>query len=351
MYSHLERYENHIRKKKLFLILITLTIAVAGIAAIMIGSYELGFLDVLRTLFGIGSAARHHMVVFNLRLPRIIAAVVAGAGLSVAGCVMQIGLKNPLASPSTLGISSAAIFGANLAIILATTISGVHSGIAEMPYLTTLFAFLFAMGSTLAILMLSKMKGFTPQAIILAGVAISALFNAMTTLVQYFADETELSKAIFWTFGDLSRIGWHALAILSIVVGLASLYFYRKRWDYNALANGNDTARSLGVDVSRVRFVSLFLAALITAVSVAFLGMISFVGLLGPHIMRRIIGHDHRFLIPGSMLLGSLVLLLADMLSRSLLSPIVLPVGAITSMLGAPLFLYILFKGRMRYAH
>ena len=153
---------------------------------------------------------------------------------------------------------------------------------------------------------------------------------------------------VFWTFGDLGRINWNELFIITIVVFAGSLYFLFNRWSFNALDSGDATAISLGVDVDGLRFKSMALASLITAVSVSFVGIIGFVGLIAPQIMRRIIGEDHRFLIPSSALLGSFILLGADTIARTIIAPIILPVGTITSFLGAPLFLYLLMKGAKR---
>ncbi|MDO5016449.1 MAG: iron ABC transporter permease [Eubacteriales bacterium] len=156
----------------------------------------------------------------------------------------------------------------------------------------------------------------------------------------------KIAADIFWTFGDLGRISWSENLIMAIIVAGALVYFMFMRWNYNAIANGEELAKSLGVKTSQVRFWGLLLSSLLTAVSVAFMGMIGFIGLIGPHIMKRLIGTDHRFLIPASALMGSVILLLADTVARTVISPIILPVGAVTSLLGAPLFFYMLLKGK-----
>lgn len=313
------------------------------------GATSMPPLEVLKTLFGAGDE-RAFVVVWRLRMPRVVSAVVAGAGLSVAGCVMQTCLKNPLASPSTLGVSAAATFGANLAIIAlgaGTLLNTASDAVAiNDPYLVTICAFICSFGAVLLILALSKLRGFSPESIVLAGTALSALFSAGTTIIQYFGDDVKIAAALFWTFGDLGRISWPEVAILSVIVAGTMIYFMFMRWNYNAMANGEDLARSLGVKTFRVRFWGLLASSLLTAVSVSFMGMIGFIGLIGPQIMKRIIGTDHRFLIPASALAGSVILLLADTLARTMISPIVLPVGAITSLLGAPMFFYMLLRGK-----
>jgi iron complex transport system permease protein len=262
---------------------------------------------------------------------------------------MQNNLRNPLASPSTLGISNAAAFGANLAIIVfgagSIQSTGTDAVIINNPYLVTVFAFVWAMIGTVIILMLARFRGFSSEAMVLAGVALSSLFSAGTILIQYFAQDVQIAAAVFWTFGDLGRASWREVAILASVISLAVVYFILRRWDYNALDSGEETAKSLGVHVENVRMGGMFVSSLITAVAVSFLGIIGFIGLVGPQIMRRIVGGDHRYLIPASALTGSLLLLVSDTLARTVVSPVVLPVGAITSFFGAPLFLYLLARG------
>lgn len=230
---------------------------IVSILAMNSGAMELDPTDIMKTLMSIGTEISS-VVVWRIRLPRVLAAVIAGAGLAVAGCVMQNNLRNPLASPSTLGISSAAAFGANIAIIVlgAGTVqsSAAQPIIVNNPYLVTIFAFAFSMGATMVILMLARMRSFSPEAIVLAGVALSSLFGAGTTLIQYFAESVQIAAAVFWTFGDLGRAAWTEVYILAVVVGLSMIYFMMKRWDYNALDNGPDAAKSLGVNVERTRF-------------------------------------------------------------------------------------------------
>lgn len=347
----LELYQKFNSKKTGLIIILCMLLLIVSILAMNSGAMELDPTDIIKTLMSIGSEISS-VVVWRIRLPRILAAVIAGAGLAVAGCVMQNNLRNPLASPSTLGISSAAAFGANIAIIVlgAGTVqsSAVQPIIVNNPYLVTIFAFVFSMGATMVILMLARMRNFSPEAIILAGVALSSLFGAGTTLIQYFAESVQIAAAVFWTFGDLGRAAWTEVSIMAIVVGLSMIYFMMKRWDYNALDNGPDAAKSLGVNVERTRFFGLLVSSMITAVTVSFLGVIGFVGLVAPQMVRRLIGGDHRFLIPISALMGSLLMLVSDTFARTIISPIVLPVGAVTSFLGAPLFLYLLIKGGKR---
>lgn len=342
-------YSDYLNRKKMILLTLFLATLLMAFLSINAGAMKLSIRQVIMGLFGLGNQ-NSVAVVKNLRLPRVITGILAGAGLSVAGCIMQNNLRNPLASPSTLGISNAAAFGANFAIILmgAGNILNTGLGVVQIinPYKVTIVAFICAMLSTILIIFLSRLKNFSPESIVLAGVALSSLFSAGTIIIQYFAKDTvQIAAVIFWTFGDLSRASWQEIWILALLLALALGYFIYHRWDYNAMDGGEDMAKSLGVRVERVRLGGMFMASLITAVTVSFLGIIGFIGLVSPHISKSIIGRDQRYLIPGSALMGSLILLTSDTLSRVVLSPKTLPVGAVTLFLGAPLFLYILIKG------
>lgn len=338
------KYQNRIAD---VLIAMALVIIVLMYVVLKMGVSDMTVKNTFDTLLGKGTDVMK-TIIWKIRLPRIVGAVISGAALSVAGCIMQNNLKNPLASPSTLGVTSAAAFGANFAIIFLGS-GSFQSGSADTvmivhPYVVTLNAFIFSMIAVLIIMGLARLRLFTPNVIILVGVAISSLFGAGTTFLQYFANEAKLSTAVFWTFGNLGRVSWKELGIISAALLIAMLYFMFRSWDYNAMINGDDCAKSLGVNTRNVRLGGMFFASLLVAISVSFMGIISFIGLIGPQIMRRIIGNDHRYLIPGSALFGSLLLLLSDTVARTIISPIILPVGVITSFLGAPLFIYILMR-------
>ncbi|MBC7347198.1 MAG: iron ABC transporter permease [Clostridia bacterium] len=343
-----ESYLKYIQGKVFIICLLVLLTALLGVYAINAGSAELSPAQVLLTLLG-KAEGRLNIIIWNIRLPRVLAAVTAGVGLSVAGCVMQNILRNPLASPFTLGVSQGAAFGAAVAII-ALGMGSTHSTSADAviidnPYLVTICAFVGAMATTLVVLFLAQVKGVTPEAMVLAGVALGSLFSAATIILQYFASDVQVASIVFWTFGDIGRASWRDLEIMAAVTGAALLYFMANRWNYNALDGGEETAKGLGVDVERIRLAGMFVASLVTAVTVSFLGIIGFIGLVGPHMMRRALGNDHRFLIPASSVMGGLLLLASDTLARTIISPVVLPVGAITSFMGAPLFLYLLSRG------
>lgn len=338
------------RKKGIIAGLALLTFLLA-VVAINAGAADTHPWQVLRALLGLESGVSN-VVVWNIRLPRVVAAIVAGVGLAVAGCVMQTSLRNPLASPFTLGIANAAAFGANLAIVFLGA-GTLHSNTRDAvfianPYTVTLSAFAFSLAAMVVILLLARLRGFSPESVVLAGVAFGSLFAAGSTLIQYFAEDVQVAAMVFWTFGDLGRVSWLEVGILTGVTAVSLLYFLLHRWDYNALEGGEDAAKGLGVHVAQIRFRSMLAASLVTAVAVAFMGIIGFIGLIAPQMMRRVLGVDHRFLIPATAVTGAALLLFADTLARTLISPVVLPVGAITSFFGAPLFLFILAKGYSR---
>lgn len=340
-------YFQYQRKKTGIILILAVLVLASMYLALRSGVAEMTLYNLWETLLGRGSDTLK-IVVWTIRLPRITAAVVAGAGLGVSGCIMQNNLKNPLASPSTLGVTSAAAFGANVAIIVlgggSLQSSQSDSVFIMAPYMVTFCAFVSSMTAIAVILALSKLKAFHPNVMILAGVAISSLFGAGTTFLQYFAESHHVAAAVFWTFGNLGRATWNELSILASLLLISFFYFMLRSWDYNAMIGGEDSAQSLGVNTQRIRLGSMFFASVLISASVSFLGIISFIGLIAPQITRRLVGNDHRFLIPSSALMGALLLLVSDTAARTMLSPIILPVGVITSFLGAPIFLYILIK-------
>ena len=336
------------RGKALILILAVLVIA-GTVCCLFVGSSNMTLADGIRGLLGKGTDAQNR-IIRNIRLPRVLAAVIAGAGLSVAGLVMQTTLNNGMASPSTLGVSNAAVFGANLSIIafaggfLSTGNNPLRFDAGANPYATSVMAFLFAAASVLLILGLCTIRSFSPNVVVLAGMAISAVWTAATTILQFYATDVGLSAAVVWSFGDLGRATYRTDLIMAVVVAAGIVFFGVMAWKYNALLSGEATARTMGVPVTGLRFASLLLSSVITAVCVSFLGVIGFVGIICPHVTKKLLGQDHRFTIPVSCLMGSLLLLAADTFSRSMGGGTALPVGAITSLLGAPFFIAIIFS-------
>ncbi len=343
-----------VRSKKtqsLILILMGVGVLLLALASVFIGSSRMSLSEGFAALMKKGTAAQNR-IIWNIRIPRVLAAVIAGAGLSLSGLIMQTTLRNPLASPSVLGVSNAAVFGANLSIIafaggfLVTGNNPRDFALGANPYATSVMAFLFAALSILLILALCRVRSFSPNVVVLAGVAIGSVWTALTTILQFYATDVGLSAAVIWSFGDLGRATYETDLIMAVVILAGVVFFSLMSWRYNALLSGDDTARTMGVRVDLLRFFSLLFASLITAVCVSFLGVIGFVGIICPHVMKRILGQDHRVSIPASILAGSILLVLADTFSRSIGNGSALPVGAITSMLGAPFFLAIIFGRR-----
>ena len=340
--------KKHNAKKRVILFVSLGLVAVLFLLSLMVGSSGLSFAESFLALFGNGTNAAVR-IVQQIRLPEALAALIAGAGLALAGLMMQSTLKNPMASPSTLGVSNAAVFGANLSIIafaggfLETGNNPQDFALGANPFATSSIAFLFAAISTLLILGLCSVRGFASETVVLAGIALGTIWTAFTTLLQFFATDVGLSAAVIWTFGDLGRATFTTDWIMFAVVVASGVAFYVLQWRFNAIAADEDVASTLGVKVKLLRFVSMFLASLVTAVCVSYLGIIGFVGIICPHVMRRIVGSNHRFLIPGSMLCGSMLLLFSSLMSHVIGRGTALPVGAITAILGGPFFLYLIF--------
>ncbi len=334
-------YRKNTVKSILFLVGLGVLLVVTVLLSLRSGSYDTPMGELIKGIFGMSADRKINIVVRNNRLPRIVTAILAGGGLGLAGCILQAVLRNPLASASTLGVSQGATFGAAFAIVVLGL--GANSGFG-----IPLCAFLGSIAVALVILGLSKFRQVSPEGIVLAGVAISSMFTGATTLIQYFADEVQLNTLVFWTFGELGSTGWEDLGGMAAIVGILCVYCILHRWDYNALLGGEETAISLGINVKRLTLVNMLLCCLCSSVVVSHVGLISFIGLVAPHIVRMVVGNNHVYLIPGSILGGATLLLLGDLFARTVISPVILPIGAITSFLGGPLFLYLLFKGGKR---
>ncbi|MFC7228306.1 iron ABC transporter permease [Salinirubellus salinus] len=339
-------YEERVHRKLL---------VVGGLLAVLLSlsAYALltGPIEVpLRSLPGIllgGQGGTPARVVWNIRLPRIAAAVGAGFGLAVAGTVLQSLLRNPLASPYTLGISQAAAFGAAVAIVVFGAGSSTTSSALDwVPYLVTATAFAAAMCSTAAILLVARFRPATPETLVLTGIALGAFFAAGTSALEYFATNVQLAALVAWKFGTVSGATWDANLVLWVTAAVAGLYFVRRAWAYEVLDAGDDTARSLGVDVTRVRITGMIVASFLTSVVVSLFGVIGFVGLVVPHIVRRIVGGDERFLVVAASVAGGALLVASDLVARTVIAPVVLPVGIVTAFVGVPLFLYLIVNGR-----
>lgn len=345
--KELDIYLNSIRRKTIisFAVLI-IALIVLFIVSLCVGSSNISFIDSLKAIFRIGNP-EYINIIYRIRLPRTLGAVVVGASLSLSGLLMQKVLKNELASPSTLGISNAASFGANIGILIlsGTGLAGLGNFYitSKNPYLVSIFALLFSVLCLGLVLLFSSFAKFKPTVVILLGIAFSNFFLALTTLLQYFADDVSLSAVTNWSFGNLERLNYAQILIIAIIAIFSLIVSESLSYKYNALDAGESLAKSIGIKTKSLRFISLLLASLMAAVSVCFCGIIGFVGIIAPQSIKRIIKNDMKLLIPSSFLGGALLLLICDIFTRLIGNGTSLPVGAITSLIGVPFFIILLF--------
>jgi iron complex transport system permease protein len=287
------------------------------------------------------------IIILTFRLPRIVLAIIAGAGLAASGATMQGVLRNPLVSPFILGISAAAGFGAALAIVLGIVVFSPYTG-----YMVVANAFIFSMLAMLMVYGIACLRGITPETVILAGVMVGFLFSALLSLIQFVAPEYDALRAVvYWLMGQLHTATWEKNLIILPIVLVANALMVRHSWDINVMSLGEETATSLGVNSKRVLVICITLGTLATASIISFTGIIGFIGLVSPHIARMIIGSDHRFLLPCSIVLGACLLLCSDTLARLVFMGSELPVGIVTSLIGVPFFFYFLLSRRRQLWH
>ena len=282
------------------------------------------------------------VIVMNVRLPRICTSILVGVLLANAGLLMQGIFQNPLVSPYTLGVSNGAAFGASLAIVLAAGFTSVTAA----NNLVSLLAFVFAALTMYLVQMIGKIAKDTTKNLLLAGVAVSYLFSSLVSFIKYTVDEKDLPALVFWQMGSVSDVSWNKITILLAVTVVSLIVTTFFSWDLNVIATGEESAISLGVNYKRLRRIAFLLSTLMTGVAVAFAGTIGFVGMVAPHVARMIVGNDYRYTIPTSSLCGALLLLVADSLSRMLVTTVSLPIGVITSMIGVPFFIWLIVRKR-----
>ncbi|MEW5951626.1 MAG: iron ABC transporter permease [Elusimicrobia bacterium] len=343
-----EFYREHENKKKLKLIFLFSSFIflffLFGLSSFM-GEIAISPLKV----FGGSLTENEKYVFFNIRVVRIISAIFAGASLSLCGAVAQNILKNPMASPFTLGISQGAAFGASFAIIFlgGGTMSSYGEAVSISSYpVTVVFAFIGALSAGFFVFLMAYFKDAAPNTIVLTGVALGSLFQAITMFMQYFTSETKAAATLFWTFGDISKGDYRFVYIILFFFIPIFLFFFFSAAKLNAILWGKDIAKTLGVKVKQFNLISILLISVLTAATTAFLGVIGFIGLISPHLAKIIVGSDNKYFLPMSAILGSIVLLLSDMVSRFILAPAVIPVGIITSFWGIPLLIFLILKGQ-----
>jgi iron complex transport system permease protein len=335
-------YGDVTRRKRIMLGTLGPALLLIALIDVGTGPSSLTIWDVLRIIASPASAdIAPRAIVWDIRLPMTLMAIVVGASLAIAGAEMQTILNNPLASPFTLGISAAASFGAAVALVL---------GVNVLPFgdifLVAGNAFLGAMAAALLIFAFSMMRGVTAETMVLLGIALVFLFQALLALLEYMASEQALQQVVFWSLGSLAKASWPRLGLTTLVFCAMVPIFMRASWQLTALRLGDERARSLGVDVRRLRLIVLVGVSLLAATSVAFVGTIGFVGLVGPHVARMLVGEEQRYFLPASALAGATLLAATSLVSKSILPGVIVPVGIITALIGVPFFLALIFSRR-----
>ncbi len=324
-----------------------LALLVGLIIASMLLDFTLGpsglSLDVLgQTLLHPQSVdAGTRVIVWDIRMPYALMAIVVGLTLGLAGAEMQTILNNPLASPFTLGVSSAAAFGAALAIVLGIGIPGIPA-----QWFISANAFIFALLAALLLDGITRWTQVATSGVVLFGIALVFTFNALVSMLQFIANEDTLQGLVFWTMGSIARASWEKLGILLLALAVIMPLSMFSSWKLTSLRLGEDRAISFGINVRRLRLTTLLRISILSALSVAFVGPIGFIGLVAPHIARMLFGEDHRFYLPGSALIGALVLSLASIVSKNLIDGVIIPVGIVTSLVGVPFFITIIVRHR-----
>lgn len=315
----------------------TATIGSASIGPLDVYSVIASKIPLLRGAISLDSiTTSQYAIIWSVRLPRILLGVIVGAGLSISGAAFQGLLKNPMADPYILGISSGAALGAAIAIILKLDVSVMgFTGISVM-------AFIGALIAVTLVYNIGKIKNQVPvTTLLLAGIAVGQFLTAITSLLMVLYNK-DMTKIIYWTLGSLAGKGWNPIKTFSIpmILAMGIIMFFAR--DINIMLTGEESAKSLGVNVERTKVYILLIGTFITSIAVSISGIIGFVGLIIPHIVRLIVGPDHRILLPASAIVGSIFMVFTDTIARTAISPIEVPVGIITAIFGGPFFIYLL---------
>ncbi len=347
-----EAYAQRLLRQSLVILLSTVILIILGMTAIALGTADVSIRQVGETIIKFliqspiidAEESRIHKIILLLRMPRVLLGMLAGIGLSISGTVMQSITRNPLVSPFTIGLSSAAAFGASIAIVL---------GIGFRPHTPigiVINAFLLSLACAFLVYGIANRIGMSPEALILTGVALSYFFSALTATLQFIADENQLSTVIQWTFGSLNGATWQQVAVVFTIIIMILPILMKNAWVLNAMSSsGDELIKGLGIHPGKTRRFLGLITVLVTASIISFTGVIGFIGLVSPHIARLVIGSDHRFLIPVSGIFGGILLLLSDTVGRTILSPVTVPVGIVISYIGVPLFINLILARRKEY--
>ncbi|MDO5691077.1 MAG: iron ABC transporter permease [Pseudomonadota bacterium] len=340
------QYRRFALRRLTLLVMLTMILLATWMLDIAAGPSELPLADIAQGLIQPRDMPpEQRVILWNLRLPYAVMAVLVGGALGLAGAEMQTVLNNPLASPFTLGLSAAASVGASIVVLSGWSLEAWNENLA-----LTLGAFTMALLATLLILWLSWWRGASTETVVLFGIGLMFSFEALLWLLQYLADSNALQQIVFWSMGSLARATWSKVAILAAVLLACALWASANAWPLTTLRAGEEQARSMGIAVERLRLVTLVRISLLSATALSFVGTIGFVGLVGPHVARLLLGEDHRYYLPGSMLAGALMLSAASVLSKTLVNGVILPVGVITALVGVPLFMSLIAYGKRRHA-
>jgi len=337
-----ELYEKITWRKYVLLVLFAVTCMLMLIIDVSTGPAQLPISEVFLTIMSPNhSDLTTHVIVWVIRLPMALMAIAVGAALAIAGAEMQTILDNPLASPYTLGVSAAAGFGAALALVL---------GVGVIPYTETVLvpvnAFFFSTLTCLLILFISKIRGVSAETMVLAGIALLFLFNSLLALLQYLASEEELQAVVFWLFGSLLKATWPKLGVATSILLVTTPLLLKDAWKLTALRLGDEKAKSLGLNVERLRLKVFIRISVLTAAAVCFVGTIGFIGLVGPHIARMLVGEDQRFFLPLSAFAGAVLLSGSSIGSKLIVPGAIFPIGIVTSFIGVPFFLSLILLKR-----
>jgi iron complex transport system permease protein len=331
------------RRRALVLVVGCLCLLISLVLDVATGPAFLPVGAVARSVFGLAQDRTVDAIVWSIRLPIAFVALVVGAALGLSGAIMQTILNNPLASSYTLGVSAGAGFGAAFVIVL-----GVAIPVPEA-YGIPLMAFLFAGIACVGVYGIGQARDSSPEMLLLAGIALLFLFQALLALLQFIASPEALQQIVFWLFGSLQKASWSKLWIIATVLVACIPVLLADVWRLTALKLGDERARGLGVDVRRLRLRSFALISALTGVAVAFVGTIGFVGLVAPHIARILVGEDQRSFLPASALYGALLLSLASIASKTVLPGAIVPIGIVTSLIGVPFFLWLILRNRRSF--
>ncbi len=333
-------YRRTFRRRVALILVLSAAGALSFLADLMTGPSGLGLEETLAALFHTSGVSRTaEVIVWQVRLPMSAMALLVGAALALAGAEMQTILGNPLAEPFTLGVSYCAALGAAVAIVLGVALPLVPSG-----WTISAFAFAFALASLGAIHALARLRGADRQTLILFGIAVGFTAGALLSLLQFMASADALQQLVFWTMGSLARSNAHSVPVVLAVLVVCVPFSLAASWRFTVLRLGEERARSLGIDVDRLRTAALLRIGLLSAISVAFVGVIGFVGLVGPHIARMLVGEDHRFLLPASMAVGALVMLVASIAAKMIIPGVLIPIGVVTALVGLPVFFALVLR-------